>query len=239
MAEDSTDSMKKHVAYLTPRRLQIESVTGTVIPKYLEDRVFRWGKDEKSNSKYYNMDPYLKEGEDGIVPRRSASYDEELRREINERIKEYRKESVLNEGDIILSVETLEMPPEAKEIWYREAYVTRYKGMRYPMIALRGFRRFDKMSVQSGETDKKGEHVVIPLSVAESDDEYLRRNGISFKGTLTRADHLFEYLDECVRSFRLHFEEEISISEDETPEESVPEWKITDNETSEEGNSNE
>ena len=192
LKENESDELENHVMYLTPRRFQVEAVTGTVIPSYLEEK-----------TDY--MKPVLEERYDGIVPQESIEQDDELKREINERLKEYKHLDILNEGDTICSVEEL----TTSHILYRWAFLTRYKGMKFPMIALRGYKSIEKMNVKSRKKGSYGKHVVIPLSIARTDAIFLNQHGISFEGTIIREDHLFEYLYNSVGAFNLYFEESL------------------------------
>ena len=207
LEENEGDELENHVMYLTPRRFQVEAVTGTVIPSYLE---------EKTDF----MKPVLEEWFDGIIPQERVEKDEELQKEINDRIKEYKHMGILNEGDTIKSVEKL----ESRQIFYRWAYLTRYKGMKYPMIALRGYKAIEKVNNRSRAEGKYGKHVVIPISIARSDYDFLAQHGISFEGTIVREDRFFEYLNNNIGTFNLYQEEEMEeIPEDETPEDVSPE----------------
>ena len=192
ISENESDELENHVMYLTPRRFQVEAVTGTVIPSYLEEK-----------TDY--MKPVLEERIDGIVPQESIEQDDELKKEINERLKEYKHLDILNEGDTICSIEKL----RTSQILYRWAYLTRYKGMKFPMIALRGYKSIEKMNVKSRKKGSYGKHVVIPLSIARTDAIFLNQHGISFEGTIIREDHLFEYLYNSVGAFNLYFEESL------------------------------
>lgn len=191
LKENESDELENHVMYLTPRRFQIEAVTGTVIPSYLE---------EKTN----HMKPVFEEWFDGIVPQESVEQDEELKNEINERLKEYKHLDILNEGDTIRSIEEL----RTTQIFYRWAYLARFKGMKFPMIILRGYKSLEKMNIGSRKRGRYGKHVVIPLSIAKTDAAFLSQHGISFDGTIVREDHLFEYLYNSVGTFNLYQEED-------------------------------
>ena len=216
LKENESDELENHVMYLTPRRFQVEAVTGTVIPSYLE---------EKTNY----MSPVLEERVDGIVPQESVEQDEELKKEINERLKEYKHLDILNEGDTIRSVEEL----KTTQIFYRWAYLTRYRGMKFPMIALRGYKSIEKLNVKSRKKGSYGKHVVIPLSIAKTDAAFLKQHGISFDGTIVREDHLFEYLYNSVGTFKLYLEDDFTEVETEAIENKEP---LEDNNSSETDN---
>ena len=201
LEENESEELKNHVLYLTPRRFQIEAVTGTVIPSYLEEKTYR-------------MKSVFEEWFDGIVPPESIEKDDELKKEINERLREYKQLDILNEGDTIQSIEEL----KTTQIFYRWAYLTRYKGMKFPMIALQGYKSIEKMNIGSRKKGKYGKKVVIPLSIAKTDADYLRQHNISFDGTIIREDHLFEYLYNNVGTFKLYREEDAVTSEMEMDE---------------------
>lgn len=206
LKENESDELENHVMYLTPRRFQIEAVTGTVIPSYLEEKTV-------------HMKPVFEEWFDGIVPQESVEQDEELKNEINERLKEYKHLDILNEGDTIRSIEEL----RTTQIYYRWAYLSRFKGMKFPMIVLRGYKSLEKVNIGSRKKGKYGKHVVIPLSISKTDAEFLRQHGISFDGTIVREDHLFEYLYNSVGTFNLYQEEEAAKKEKESAKTSIEE----------------
>ena len=217
LKENESDALENHVMYLTPRRFQVEAVTGTVIPSYLE---------EKTDYMY----PVLEERYDGIVPQESVEQDEELKKEINERLKEYKHLDILNEGDTIRSIEEL----RTSQIFYRWAFLTRYKGMKFPMIALRGYKSIEKVNLKSRKKGSYGKHVVIPLSISKTDAVFLNQHGITFDGTIVREDHLFEYLYNSVGTFKLYLEQDLAEAKakaEQTPDESKDSLK--ENNTSE------
>jgi hypothetical protein len=65
LKENEQGNSVSHVMYDTPRRLQIEAATGTVIPSFLEENNIK------------RLKSVLEERADGVVPRESVEYDEE------------------------------------------------------------------------------------------------------------------------------------------------------------------
>jgi len=185
--ENASGNAVSHIMYDTPRRMQIEAATGTVIPGYLEEDV-----------KY--MKQILEERADGVVPVQSVNFDEELRDEINSRLLEYKHMDILNEGDTIVSIEKL----HTTQIYYRWAYLAKFEGMTYPMIIISGYKSIDSINARSIKNKKYGTKVAIPLSISETDYKYLEENGINFDGVLVRKDTAFDYLLEKTSEFSLN-----------------------------------
>lgn len=197
--EDNTNgNAVSHTMYDTPRRMQIEAATGTVIPGYLETDV-----------KY--MKQILEERADGVVPMQTVAFDDELRNEINNRLMEYKHMDILNEGDTIVSIERL----HTTQIYYRWAYLAKFEGMVYPMIVFSGYKSIDDMNANSIKSKKYGEKIAIPLSLSETDDMYLKSHGMCFDGVIVRKDSSFEYLLEKTKEFNFNMNhEDIPIIEE-------------------------
>lgn len=215
LKENASGNAVSHTMYDTPRRMQIEAATGTVIPGYLEDDV-----------RY--MKQILGEKDDGIVPIQSVAFDEELKNEINTRLLEYKHKDILNEGDTIVKVEKL----HTTQIFYRWAYLAKFDGMRYPMIVMSGYKSVDKLNAESIKNKKYGEKVAVPLSISETDDWYLRNHGICFDDVLVRKDSAFEYLLKKASEFNFNTEDEdIQMDEEEFvyEDEKIAETEDTEN----------
>lgn len=205
LEENENGNAVSHTIYDTPRRMQIEAATGTVIPGYLETDV-KW------------MKQILEEKADGVVPVQTVDFDEELRTEINNRLLEYKHMDILNEGETIVGIEKL----HTTQIFYRWANLAKFEGMTYPMIIMQGYKSIDKMNAGSIKSKNYGEKVAVPLSISETDDEFLRKNGICFDDVLVRKDSAFEYLLEKTKSFNfdkssddIQIKEEKFVYEDE------------------------
>lgn len=198
LEENENGNAVSHIIYDTPRRMQIEAATGTVIPGYLEEDV-----------KY--MKQILEERVDGVVPVQSVNFDEELRNEINSRLLEYKHMDILNEGDTIVSIDKL----HTTQIFYRWAYLAKFEGMTYPMIVFSGYKSIDHMNANSIKNKKYGERIAIPLSISETDDMYLKQNGIIFDDVLVRNDSAFKYLLDKTSGFNFDTNhEDILITEE-------------------------
>ena len=174
-------TMRSHSIYTTVRRLQIEAATGTVVPAYLEEQDDR-------------MKMWLKEDQDGIVPRESVEQDEELCREINERLEEYRSKDILNEKATIRSINDL----RSVQILYRWAYLAKFQGMKFPMIVMQGRRTVGNVNDKSKKDGDYGQKVALPLAVSRSDEAFFRELYVDLGKVLVREDHFFTYLEECV-----------------------------------------
>ena len=190
-----------HVIYKTPRTLQIEAVTGTVIPGYMETR-----PDNMPDSREFGS------GDRVIMPKESVEQDEELRREINERLEEYQKLDILKAGDTVLRV--LEL--QSRDIRYRASYLVMMEGMRYPMIVMRGFKSVDKANRGSLGKGAFGQQEIRPLALSATDSAYLKGMGVSVEDIYVREDSVFQYLR--TEAERLCAEEDAEAAEDE-PEE--------------------
>lgn len=184
-SSDEGSEPKSHVTYNTPRRLQIEAVTGTVIPSYLE----RGGRDTKPDED----EGYF------ILPRETVERDEELRREMNERLREYIDADYVDEGDIIENVTAL----NSVHLFYRWAYLAKFEGMRYSLIVMSGRRRVDNVNARSNIEGNYNKDVAVPLAISESDHAFLKSRGTQFTNILVRSDRFFEYLDEKIRGLEL------------------------------------
>ena len=184
LADNENGNAVNHIMYDTPRRMHIEAATGTVIPSYLE-----------ADIKY--MKQILDEKVDGVVPMQMISYDEELREEINSRLLEYKHMDILNEGDTIVGIEKI----NTVQMFYRWAYLAKFEGMKYPMIIMQGYKSIDNINSESIKNKKYGERVVVPLSISETDNIFLRNNGMCFDDVLIRKDLAFEYLLEKTSNF--------------------------------------
>lgn len=206
LKENEQGNSVSHVMYDTPRRLQIEAATGTVIPSFLEENNIK------------RLKSVLEERADGVVPRESVEYDEELRNEINERLLEYKHMDILNEGDTIKSIESL----RTTQIYYRWAYLVKFEGMKYPMVVMQGNKSICNVNAESIKNGNYGKKVVQPLSISETDAAFLKENGFVFEDVLVRRDDVFEYLNEKTLNFRfqqeqteIEIEDENAVFEDE------------------------
>lgn len=206
LKENEQGNSVSHVMYDTPRRLQIEAATGTVIPSFLEENNIK------------RLKSVLEERADGVVPRESVEYDEELRNEINERLLEYKHMDILNEGDTIKSIESL----RTTQIYYRWAYLVKFEGMKYPMVVMQGNKSISNVNDESIKNGNYGKKVVQPLSISETDAAFLKENGFVFEDVLVRRDDVFEYLNEKTLNFRfqqeqtdIEIEDENAVFEDE------------------------
>lgn len=184
-------TIQSHSIYTTVRRIQIEAATGTVVPAYLEEQDDR-------------MKMWMKDDQDGIVPRESVEQDEELRREINVRLEEYRSKDILNEKATIRSINDL----RSIQILYRWAYLVKFQGMKFPMIVMQGHRTVDNVNDKSKKDRDYGQKVALPLAVSRSDEEFFCELGVDLGKVLVREDRFFTYLDEQVDSI-LHPQEAV------------------------------
>ncbi|MGN0424008.1 MAG: hypothetical protein ACI4FY_01705 [Acetatifactor sp.] len=192
LEENANGKSVSHTMYDTPRIMQIEAATGTVIPGYLEE----------NNMKY--LKSILEEKADGVVPRESVQYDEELRQEINDRLLEYKHMDILNEGDTITSIEAL----HTTQMYYRWAYLVKFEGMKYPMVVMQGKKTISNVNAKSIGKGDYGRKVVVPLAIAETDAKFLAMNQIHFENVIVRRDGAFQYLLEKTANFRFDLEQD-------------------------------
>lgn len=212
--ENEINNSVNHISYTTPRRLQIEAVTGTVVPAYLEE----------NNIKF--LKTVLEEKADGVVPRESVIFDEELKREINDRLAEYKHMDILNEGDTIVGIESI----NTSQLYYRWAYLAKFEGMKYPMIVMQGKKTVEKVNSESIKKKDYGKRVAVPLAISRSDSILLDQNGMSFDDVLIRDDDSFKYLSDKIENFKFHeeqddisLENENAVYEDERIMETIDE----------------
>lgn len=184
----SESELRSHVIYNTPRHIQIEAVTGSVIPSYLE-RGGRDGRDAKPDEDLGYF----------ILPRESVIRDAELQREMNERLREYIDSDYVDDGDIIENVTDL----KTVRLFYRWAYLVKFRGMKYNLIVMTGKRRVDNVNARSNLAGNFDREVAVPLAISESDRAYLENNGIVFGDSLVRADLFFEYLEQKIEGLEL------------------------------------
>jgi len=192
LSENENGNSVSHIMYDTPRRMQIEAATGTVIPGFLEENNIRYLKS------------VLEEKADGVVPRESVSFDEELKEEINNRLLEYKHMDILNEGDTITGIVSL----HTTQIYYRWAYLVKFEGMIYPMIVMQGNKSISNVNAQSVKKGNYGMRVVTPLSIAKTDAAYLKKHRIEFDNVIIREDSCFRYLSEKTENFRFDAEQD-------------------------------
>ncbi len=186
LAENSNGiaNAKNHVIYDTPRRMQIEAITGTVIPRFME-------VDERK------MSQAVIDNERCIVPIQTVNYDDELRSEINTRLLEYKNRDILDKGDTITEIVKI----QPMQMYYRKAYLAKFEGMIYPMIVFQGFKSIDKINFNSKKISNFGDKIAVPLSIACTDYEYLRSKGFRVNEILVREDTAFSYLSEKLEVF--------------------------------------
>ena len=119
--EDNVDieNLFQHALYNVKREIQADSITGTIIRYEAEELKERMAIFSD------NITP-------NIFPRSSVTIDEELEREIQERLWQYLKEGYFNEGDTISDIENI----RTRETRYRRSYFVQMKGFQYPFIAI-------------------------------------------------------------------------------------------------------
>lgn len=221
--ENSVGNAISHGLYKTPRRFQIDAVTGTVVPSYLQEY----------NVKYLRQ--ILRDDVDGILPKEYVTFDEKLRKEINERLSEYKHKDIINQGDTIIGVESV----RPTQLYYRVAYLAKFEGMKYPMIVMNGRKTIDNLNADS---IKKGDYnnkklVAVPLAISETDAKYLKEYGIEFEEVLVRDDEHFEYLLTASAEFdytseqkNIEIEDENAVFEDEKVAEAEVQKDVPDKE---------
>lgn len=204
---ENTDSSspKAHLIYNTPRKLQIEAATCTVIPSFMERQVTDSKPDEDAG--------------DFILPIKTVDLDEELLTEIKERIREYIDLDYIKSGDVVQNFKDI----SSVHIFFRWAYLTKIKGMKYPMIVMTGKRQVENLNAKSKKSGKF-DWVAAPVSISETDAKFLKSQSIEFSSTLIRSDHCFEYLANSIKSFSFEKQSEQNIggtNTSVTPEETV------------------
>lgn len=165
---ENTDmnNLFQHALYHVKRELQVDSLTGTLIKAEAELL--------KSRMVYLTA-----KMEDYLLPKESVRIDEELNREIHERLQFYIDKNYFSEGNTIESIDDL----KTQEVKYRDAYFTVMEGFDYPFIVL-------SYTERNGQESKK---TVVPIAIAEADFSKLRVNRESCK-YLIRDNEYFEYI---------------------------------------------
>lgn len=202
--ENSDNSAPKaHIIYNTPRKMQIEAATCTVIPSFMEMKV----KDSKPDE----------EMGDFILPIETVDLDEELLKEIKERIQEYIDLDYIKSGDVVQTFTGI----SSVHMLFRWAYLTKIKGMKYPMIVMTGIRKIEDLNAKSKKSGNL-DMIVAPISISESDAKFLKSQSIEFSSTLKRSDSCFEYLANSIKSFSFITQAEQNPTET-SPQENIAE----------------
>ncbi len=166
--EDNVDieNLFQHALYNAKREIQADSITGTIIRYEAEELKERMAVFSDS------ITP-------NILPRNSVTIDDELEREIQERLWQYLKDGYFNEGDTINDIDNL----RTRETRYRRSFFVQMKGFQYPFIAIMYYP----------ERNRRAGKVITPIAIATSDAmkiDYSAR----IHEYLIRDDECFEYL---------------------------------------------
>lgn len=175
--QENTDieNLFQHALYDVKRELQVDALTGTLIK----------AEAEILKSKMVNFSDSIKPN---ILPKDSVVIDEELNREIHERLQFYIDEGYFSEGNTINGISNM----NTKEIKYRDAYYVVLEEFKYPFIAI---------SYDRGDKGKK-EKIVAPIAISESDYKKVDKDKSKCM-FLVRADENFEYLNKYRNEFEL------------------------------------
>lgn len=161
----------QHALYDVKREIQIEALTGTVIP---------YGCETNKKRLVFNVsDEYSR-----ILPRETVQIDEELTREIRERLDEYKHYDILNDGETIRDFG----PVRTREVRYGRAFLAEFSEFIHPMIIIEGYR-FD-------EEGKGRIKFYTPTALSASNAQVLIKDGVKPEEYLIRADGYFRYLME-------------------------------------------
>ncbi len=216
--DDNTDvnNLFQHALYSVKREMQVDAITGTLIKANAEKN--------KTRMASFNdrMVPF-------ISPREYVEIDEELIREIRERLQLYIDNGYFSDGNTINRIDNI----RTKEVRYRDAYFVKLKSFEFPFIALPYFYREE-------DTVKK---VVEPICLACTDFQKIRENDGALS-CLVREDSYFNYLYDFLPKFEefvsndldemvSDLEDMITAEEDESETEEVIK-EINSRETSEE-----
>lgn len=167
----------QHALYDVKREIQIEALTGTVIP---------YGCETNKKRLVFNV----ADGYSRILPRETVQIDAELTREIRERLDEYKHYDILNDGETIRDFG----PIRTREVRYGRAFLAEFKGLIHPMIIIEGYR-FDK---EEGRRVK----FYTPTALSASNARELKKDGVKLEEYLVRADKYFQYLMENKEKIR-------------------------------------
>lgn len=170
--ENSENDKKiQHAIYNVKREIQIEAITGTVIKSTYELQKEYHKKVVRNNDK-----SEIK----SILPKEVVSIDNELSKEIHERLEEYKDRDYLNDGDTIKDINNI----HTKDILFRKAVMCKFEGLLHPLIV------FESWEWDKG-TKKK---YFMPTALSESNAMELKKQGINTDRYLVRKDKHFEYL---------------------------------------------
>ena len=178
--DENTDinHLFQHALYNVKRELQVDSLTGTLIKAEAETL--------KRKMPLFNdkMKP-------AILPRESVEIDNELSREIRERLQLYIDKGYFSEGNTIQDIERI----QTKEVRYRDAYFVQLEGFRFPFIALPYLYR----------DGKDLRRYIEPICIASTDYQTILRWQTDIP-CLVREDSYFEYLDSLTNEFAVNNE---------------------------------
>jgi len=208
----------KHVVYEVKKEIQFEAITGTVLDREIEQR----------------KDKLLK----GLDPNYSrplaidtVELDEEVARDISERLNEYKntEKSVFDKNIKRVRKVTTNM------LRYTPAYAVAFDYMPEPFIILRG-RSFSK-------TEKRSALIWKPTAISQANAEILQERNVDIMPYNVRAEHHFDYLKEVIDGFHIDDEEievvqqlvkgdkisfQVQVHESEVPEEFTGEIELED-----------
>lgn len=160
------DSITQHALYSTKRELQVDALTGTLIKHECEIRKYKMEYfDESSNFVF--------------IPLSSVQIDNELRREIEERLQFYLSNDYFNDDNSIDRVEDF----TAKELKYRDAFFVKISNLPHPFIVI--IWCYDD------------EQCIAPIAISSSDAVKVKNSN----KYLVRRDSCFEYLTSLLPSF--------------------------------------
>ena len=175
--EKNDGTIVKYINYASKRKFQVDAVTGTVIPAYIENH-----SEEKN---------LVVDGKNSILPRDTVEISDGLINEINERISEYAHKDIIRMLECVCNIESM----EAMAIYHRTALLVKLDQMTYPMIILTGKRQIGNVGIDSRDKNKFDRRIrAYILSISKSDSNVLKKNGIETSELLIRDDRYFDYL---------------------------------------------
>lgn len=147
---DEEISLKNRLTYETPRLMQIESLTATIMPSYID----------LDESKLAKIADEYGEIEDHIIPIKETKLTKILMEDIKKRIDEYKLSETIEKKIIRFN----DIHP--RSVYYRPAYFVELKGCPYPIILFTYRRNY------------KEDFLNAPVSIAKSNNKPLSKYGL-------------------------------------------------------------
>lgn len=170
-ADQNGTQVIQHALYDVKREIQIEALTGTVIP----------AKCEKNKKKLlFNVG----DGYSRLLPRETVQIDKELSREISQRLEEYKHFGILNNGNTVHDIGDI----HTREIRFGRAFLAEFCDLPHPMVIIEGY--------EADEKNGKRKRIYMPSALSAGNAREIRSEGVDMGRYLIRDNEYFQYLME-------------------------------------------